>query len=329
MTMSTFTADYSNKGPWQKLRTQIFSWLLLVCLGAGCAVNIPPEDQVKTQDAAKLSPVEARQQLALLLERQTKKDWWPGFGEPRYPFKYFKVTFNGFEFDGIPDTGPFGPRVPVSMSFPYASIRNVEVMRFGEKGNVRFIVTTASRPEAGNRGWRADFRPEFAWEKMADAEAFAEAVTALGLHANGKGDLEAFKEKADSWRSLAVKPELPEEARKYRVLAENAYKEKRFEDARRYYEQGLEIQPLWPDGQFNAAILDKEFGDYGEAVYHMRCFIELAPESKDAAAARDQIIIWEEKAKEPSAASDSPQTSPALGRSRRGGAPFSGGQENK
>lgn len=143
------------------------------------------------------------------------------------------------------------------------------------------------------------------------------------MHANGKGDLEAFKKKADSWRALAIKPELPAEARRYRVLAENAYNEKRFEDALHYYEEGLELEPVWPEGQFNAAMLAQELGDFGEAAYHMQCYLALAPDSKDAPAARDQVIIWEEKAKDPPPASDSFQGSPS---ERRSKTPFFGGQ---
>src|SRR5208282_3068401 len=55
-------------------------------------------------------------------------------------------------------------------------------------------------------------------------------------------------------------------------------------------------EPLWPEAQYNLAMIDKELGNYSDATYHMRCYLELVPNAKDAEAARDNIIIWEEKA---------------------------------
>jgi len=107
------------------------------------------------------------------------------------------------------------------------------------------------------------------------------------------------REKIPAWRALAAKPPLPEGARKYRVLAEDAFGENRFEDAARYYDQALDIQPLWPDGQRNAALLYGELRKYAHAASHMRLYLELVPNAKDAAEARDKIIIWEEKAGHP------------------------------
>lgn len=107
---------------------------------------------------------------------------------------------------------------------------------------------------------------------------------------------ESFKEQAASWRGLANKPSLPDEAYKFQVLAVNAVQEKRFGDAADYYEKGLEICPTWPDAQHDAALIYGELGDYGDAAYHMRCYVELMPNASDAQAARNQIIIWDEKA---------------------------------
>jgi tetratricopeptide (TPR) repeat protein len=108
----------------------------------------------------------------------------------------------------------------------------------------------------------------------------------------------AFKEKAKTWRGLPAKPSLPAEANRYRVLAEDAFKSKDFDKAIDYYDKALEAYPLWPQGQFNAALICGETGDYAEAVGHMKRYLELAPEAKDAKAAQEKIFIWEEKAKQ-------------------------------
>ncbi len=106
-----------------------------------------------------------------------------------------------------------------------------------------------------------------------------------------------FRQRAAAWRTLTVKPPIPEEVRAQRLLAENAVKEKQFEKALDHYEAGLEILPTWPQGQFNAALVAAELKYYADAVEHMQAYLELVPDAPDAQAARDQIAIWQYKAK--------------------------------
>ena len=60
-------------------------------------------------------------------------------------------------------------------------------------------------------------------------------------------------------------------------MAEDAINNKEFEKAVDYYEQGLDIEPLWPEGQFNAALLHGELKDYENAALHMKRYLELVP----------------------------------------------------
>jgi len=132
---------------------------------------------------------------------------------------------------------------------------------------------------------------------------------------------ERFKAEAKAWRSLPVKPVLPEETKKQRILAENAVQEHRLNDAKNYYRAGLQAAgQLWPEGNFNTAMLCAELGnqraglpsasqspyaeepkpaqaavDYRDAVNFMRTYLELLPDAPDAQQAREKIIIWEEK----------------------------------
>lgn len=136
-------------------------------------------------------------------------------------------------------------------------------------------------------------------EKFADITEKSKGLdeaAALKDKAKAK-ELEVFKEKAKAWRALPAKPPLPESANRYRVLAEDAFKEKDFYKAIDYYNKGLEIYPLWPAGQFNAALICGELKLYTEAVGHMQRYLALVPDAKDAKAAREKIYIWEEKAK--------------------------------
>jgi len=110
------------------------------------------------------------------------------------------------------------------------------------------------------------------------------------------GTLTKFKEKVERWQALPQKPPLPEEARRFRVLADDAVDNKEFDKAANFYEQGLAIDPLWPAGQFNAAMIYNELHSYAMAAMHMKYYLVLKPE--DAGKYQDEIYIWEEKAKE-------------------------------
>ena len=57
----------------------------------------------------------------------------------------------------------------------------------------------------------------------------------------------------------------------------------------------LDIFPTWPEGQFNLATLAGENKYYELAVMHMKEYLELVPDSTDAQAAKDSIIIWRDK----------------------------------
>jgi hypothetical protein len=105
-----------------------------------------------------------------------------------------------------------------------------------------------------------------------------------------------FHEQAATWRVLAVKPELPEEVRKQRVLAESYLREKDFNGAIQHYELGVKACVLWPEGWFNLALLYAETGEYAAAAASIKNYLELMPNSPDAPAARDKIVIWEDKA---------------------------------
>ena len=175
-----------------------------------------------------------------------------------------------------------------SFSYRFREINNVSVVHFGGFGSLGGMYRIN-----GINVW---------WRQLDSAQSFADALNVLVQKSKGmsqEADFEQFKQKAAAWRALATKPPLPEEAHKYQVLAANAVQEKRFEDAADYYEQGLEIEPCWPNAQHDVALIEGELGNYSDAAYHMRCYVELAPNASDAPAARDQAIIWDEKAQNP------------------------------
>jgi tetratricopeptide (TPR) repeat protein len=155
---------------------------------------------------------------------------------------------------------------------------------------------------SGNIPWH------LTWRSEGDAQNFVDAVMTMKYYAS-KGsvdDTQAFadyRDKVKVWQALPQKPPLPEEVRRFRVLADDAVQNKDFDKAADYYEQGLAIDPMWPAGQFNTAMIYKELNFYSMAIMHMKRYLALKPE--DTKNYRDQMYIWEEKAKESNDSSNS------------------------
>lgn len=112
-----------------------------------------------------------------------------------------------------------------------------------------------------------------------------------------KNKTSSFEEVAKNYRELKVKPELSEEARKFKVQAESAVKRKEFEIADARYAEALKIAPWWPQGHFNRALILSETERYQSAIDEMNKYLLLVPEAPDARSARDKIYEWEDLAK--------------------------------
>jgi len=102
----------------------------------------------------------------------------------------------------------------------------------------------------------------------------------------------AFRDAAARYRSMAVKPELPEEAREFRVQAEYALGQNQFQNAVDLYAKALKLSPWWPEGYFNQALILGEMSCPEEAIAAMNKYIELVPGAPDVRAARDKIYQW-------------------------------------
>jgi tetratricopeptide (TPR) repeat protein len=134
-------------------------------------------------------------------------------------------------------------------------------------------------------------------ECMHSAAWFAAALnglhdTAIAYSANS-GD---FHQQAAAWRTLTTKPTLVEGARILRLAAEDAIKRQKPDEALNDFELGVEADPTWAQGWFNAALLAGELGFFADAADHMQNYLELLPDAADAKSARDQIDLWKYKA---------------------------------
>jgi hypothetical protein len=201
----------------------------------------------------------------------------------------FRFSFDSFEFDARSRWGKDLQHYKVDLKgLPPVSAKH------GFGGVYRL------KDEAGK-----DFPVDhLAWDCQESAELAAKAINRLREMAGDQGmTLRNFSQAAAAWRVLSTKPPVPEEVRAQRLLAEAAFKEGKLGKALYHYETGVELYPVWPEGRFNAALISAELKFYVEAVEQMRAYLELAPDSPDAPSARDQIVIWQDKATQPVASS--------------------------
>lgn len=109
------------------------------------------------------------------------------------------------------------------------------------------------------------------WQNQGDAEAFAHAFVSLRelhIERDHSAELSEFAARVSELRPRAS-DDLPEDLRRYRVQAEDAVANKRFEDAADLYAKALAAAPWWADGH---------------------------PQAADARDAADRIYAWEGRA---------------------------------
>jgi tetratricopeptide (TPR) repeat protein len=159
-------------------------------------------------------------------------------------------------------------------------------------GEVRvFTKDTGAGVSPGCCNW------SWATERKDAAERFLTAFRRLAAGvAEDPADAERFVQEAKKFREANPKPQLPEDARRFRVRAESAVSEKRFDDAADRYEEALKLAPWWPEGRFNRALVLGELERYTEAIREMKKYLALVPDAPNARAAQDKIYEWEDKA---------------------------------
>jgi tetratricopeptide (TPR) repeat protein len=153
------------------------------------------------------------------------------------------------------------------------------------------------------RDYASDGPTHICWgiKRHKDSERFAAGLEYVSAAARQKTQAEIdtdwmhFQEQLKPWREATIKPSMPESAREHQVLAEYAFKEKNTEKAMSEYTEALKRFSTWPEGQFNLATLCGEAKHYQCAVLHMKEYLDLSPDSPDAQAAKDSIIIWNDK----------------------------------
>ncbi|MFA6237762.1 MAG: hypothetical protein WC635_10580 [Bacteriovorax sp.] len=105
-----------------------------------------------------------------------------------------------------------------------------------------------------------------------------------------------FEQARKEYQRTPNKLVLSEEARRYKVQAEDAVNDKKFEEAAELYAKALDLALWWPEGHFNRALVLGEGRFYEAAIREMKRYLALVPRAPDARAAQDKIYMWERKA---------------------------------
>jgi tetratricopeptide (TPR) repeat protein len=141
----------------------------------------------------------------------------------------------------------------------------------------------------------SDNRCMFNWRGGSAASAARDFVRAWFVLAGAVDPAQeaAFERAAQSYRNAQVKPQLPEEAVKYKVQAELAVQQKRFDDAVDLYDQALGIAPWWPAGHYNRGLILGELQDYQGGIRALQKYLKLEPDASNARAVQLRIYQWE------------------------------------
>ncbi len=127
-----------------------------------------------------------------------------------------------------------------------------------------------------------------------DPQPMLDALTAVkGLSTGAWGYDRMIAIIARTYASLAVKPPLPEDIRRYEVQAEDAVSRKDFTAAAQRYQAALVSVPWWPEGRFNLALVLGESGQLRTAVAEMQRYLALVPNAPNARMAQDRIYLWQ------------------------------------
>lgn len=267
---------------------------LLLCSAFVAASDLTPPPLTVTQARR-----EFKRALATMYRGEFNHSWRRVEKVNTLPLRDIQVTIDGFAFEA-------GREVNNKWSFGKTAKPERLQFRFRDLTPVAISDDHPHEPKA------AFFAgPEikdvctrkcgvFYWLDRKEAERFARALNRLIEHAkSGKGDVDfvAFQARAEAWRKLASRPPLSPEADRHRILAESAVRENNLDRAAMHYDEALEAGPMWPEGWMNAALIYAELKDYEAAAERMRHYLALLPDAPDAKAAREQMILWEEKSR--------------------------------
>lgn len=200
----------------------------------------------------------------------------------------------------------------VAYSNKQVTLRHAIVFREQKNYLEAYSNQYASICRSGSDSFWMVFRPGFAtvasacvltWKDEKDAQRFADAVNRLiyeayAAQSSSDDELGQFMLRARTWlEKPETRPVPPVALDRHRILAEQSLKERDITGALLHYEEGVALDPTWAEGWFNAALLYEALNEFEYASNRMKHYLALAPEASDAQAAREKVIIWDDKAR--------------------------------
>jgi tetratricopeptide (TPR) repeat protein len=175
---------------------------------------------------------------------------------------------------------------------------------FHEMLSSKIVVEFARRDSQGNPTYSIilpDLGTTFRFNALglSTAQKLADALLFLQQQAKNEIDQEnrrlaLFEPLAAEYRSLKIKPRMPEEQRRQVVQADALNQQKEYIKAIERYQKAIEINPTsYPGAYFNLALLSAQTKSFRSAIFYMKHYLLLEPSAKDARTAQDKIYEWE------------------------------------
>lgn len=215
--------------------------------------------------------------------------------ESRVPMQYLYISQRAIAFI---DSGVVkGPWAANSRTGAFSSLRVFRYATMAPRANGRDVYITGTRNSAYRKFGPGELGEErFTLPSPEEAAQFALALDDLVRAAAMVPDEDrAFAVRAAAWRALDPKPPLSVPGERNRILGEQAMREKDFSRAVQHFENAVLTDPTWGSGNFNLALLYETAGQAEEAARYMKRFLLLEPDSREAAAAREKVVIWEDR----------------------------------
>lgn len=254
-------------------------WILVALAVSSCATETVVYDP--KGDPARVAPQMSLSDAKRVAEAALKKEKYVQLGQSI--ITNFKITSTQLSYRYEFPTDP--SKTPIDCVYTFGSSGGLSVVDYYE---ISFHVTLENGCVS-------------AWDDQETAARFVDATLAVEKYyttdhtAEIQADLVNFKPVADKYRAQKPRPGISEEARKFQVQAENAFDEKRYDDAIHFYGKALEIAPWWPDGHYNLALVLGHEEEFAEADAEMKKYLALVPDASDARKAKDQVYVWEGK----------------------------------
>ncbi len=136
----------------------------------------------------------------------------------------------------------------------------------------------------------------FLFKNLDDAQRFADDLFFIQQSLKKEHDKRRalFQSQAARYRTLKVKPPVPEEQRRLIVQANLLSQQKDYNGAIDLYNKVLDVNPVtYPAAYSNMALLCAQTGRFRSAISFMEQYLFLAPDAPDARKAQDAIYEWE------------------------------------